>query len=581
MPQQLTDSRLANLGTNAIHTAFDAYQTRFKAITQRAKQRFERREWHAMQADATERLDLYKAVVDRVVDAITQLLGARLHDKLVWASMKAVYSSLIAGRDEWELAETFFNSVTRRIFTTVGVDPQIEFVDSDFESPPTAPRPVYRAYACTSDTAAAFEAILADYRFEAGYQDAQRDAHLIAERVAARLDALGVAGDIERIEMITTVFYRNKGAYLVGRMFAGERMIPLSLALLNLEGVVVDAVLLSEQELNILFSFTRSYFHVDLDRPYDMVRFLSSIMLKKRLADLYISIGHNKHGKTELYRDLLHHLATTGDRFEIARGERGMVMTVFTMPSFDVVFKIIKDHFAPPKTTTRQEVRDKYRLVFRHDRAGRLVDAQEFEYLQFDRARFSGELLEELLRVASQMVCVEGTQVVIKHAYVERRVTPLNLYVRDHLSEAACAAVVDFGTAIKDLAASNIFPGDMLLKNFGVTRQGRVVFYDYDELCLLTSCVFRELPQAAHDDDEFAPEPWFSVGEHDIFPEEFRHFLGLQEPLRRVFLERHAGLFAAEFWNGLQARLNAGEVIDIFPYDRGSRLAQPIEEAVG
>ncbi|HEX5688826.1 MAG TPA: isocitrate dehydrogenase kinase/phosphatase-domain containing protein, partial [Roseiflexaceae bacterium] len=222
--------------------------------------------------------------------------------------------------------------------------------------------------------------------------------------------------------------------------------------------------------------------------------------------------------------------------------------------------------------TTRQEVRDKYRLVFRHDRAGRLVDAQEFEYLQFDRARFSEELLDELLQVASQMVCVQGDTVVVKHAYVERRVTPLNLFVRDRESQAASTAVIDFGSAIKDLAASDIFPGDMLLKNFGVTRQGRVVFYDYDELCLLTSCVFRELPQAVHDDDEFAPEPWFSVGEHDIFPEEFRHFLGLQEPLRGVFMQRHADLFEAEFWNGLQARLNAGEVIDIFPYDQSNRL---------
>jgi isocitrate dehydrogenase kinase/phosphatase len=573
MTTQLTDSRLANLGTRAIHQAFDAYQERFKAITLRAKDRFENRDWHGAQADATERLDLYTTIVDRVVADVTQLLGARIHDKLVWASMKAVFSGLIAGRDEWELAETFFNSVSRRIFTTVGVDPQIEFVDSDFETPPTAPRSVYRTYTCAADTVGLIEAILSDYAFRVGYQDLQRDARLAAERIEDHLKMSGAPGGISHVEMVTSVFYRNKGAYLVGRVFAGERMVPLSLALLNpAGGVVLDAVLLSEQELNILFSFTRSYFHVEVDRPSDLVGFLRSITLKKRTADLYISIGHNKHGKTELYRDLLHHIATTDDQFEVAKGERGMVMTVFTMPSFDVVFKVIKDHFAPPKTTTHQEVRDKYRLVFRHDRAGRLVDAQEFEYLQFDRSRFSEPLLEELLRVASQTVRVEQGQVVIRHAYVERRVTPLNLYVRDLDAETTGAAVVDFGNAIKDLAASDIFPGDMLLKNFGVTRQGRVVFYDYDELCLLTSCVFRELPQASHDDDEFAAEPWFSVGEHDIFPEEFRHFLGLQEPLRSIFMRRHADLFDAEFWNRLQARLVAGEVIDIFPYDQSKRL---------
>jgi isocitrate dehydrogenase kinase/phosphatase len=344
------------------------------------------------------------------------------------------------------------------------------------------------------------------------------------------------------------------------------------------QGVVVDAVRLNKHEINILFSFTRSYFHVEVGRPYDLVRFLLSITYQKRIADLYISIGHNKHGKTTLYRDLLHHLASSGDQFEVARGERGMVMAVFTLPSFDVVFKVIKDHFAHPKTVTRQDVMQKYHLVFRHDRAGRLVDAQEFEHLQFERSRFSEELLAELQRVAARSVRIEGAYVIVKHAYVERRVTPLNLYVRDSSPAAARAAAIDFGNAIKDLAASGIFPGDMLLKNFGVTRQGRVVFYDYDELCLLTSCIFRALPQPTHEDDVFATEPWFSVGEHDIFPEEFRHFLGLQGWLRDIFIEQHADLFEAQFWQQLQERLLNGEVIDIFPYDQSRRLAHCAEQ---
>src|SRR6185503_2509662 len=111
--------------------------------------------------------------------------------------------------------------------------------------------------------------------------------------------------------------------------------------------------------------------------------------------------------------------------------------------------------------------------------------------------------------------------------YTERRMTPLNLYLREVDSRHAQDAIVDYGEAIKDLARTNIFPGDMLLKNFGVTRHRRVIFYDYDELCLLTTCHFRDLPAARDDLEETGAEPWYYVGPHDIFPEEFLTFLGL------------------------------------------------------
>lgn len=573
MTVQLTDSRRANLGASAIRAAFDAYCCQFKAITRRAATRFERCDWHGMQADAAERLDLYTQIIDRIVAEICELLGARLHDPLLWVSIKAVYSGLIATRDDWELAETFFNSLTRRIFTTVGVNPQIEFVHTDFETPLTsASRPVYRSYERAPSTAALVERILDDYRFAVDYQDLARDAQLVAAAIDKQLQAIG-APALERAELIEARFFRGKSAYLVGRLLVGGQMLPLALALLNTpHGVVVDAVLLDERAISILFSFTRSYFHVDIDRPYDLVMFLKSIMPWKRVAELYIAIGHHKHGKTELFRDILHHLSSTDDSFEIARGERGMVMAVFSLRDANLVFKVIKDRFAAPKDTSREAVMGKYHLVFRHDRAGRLVDAQEFEHLRFERRRFSPALLEELQCVANQTVLVEGDMVVIRHVYIERQVTPLNLYVREAEPELAAAAVVDYGQAIKDLAASGIFPGDLLLKNFGVTRQGRVVFYDYDELCALSSCVFRALPQPSSDDEEMAAEPWFFVGEHDIFPEELQRFLGLQGALREHFMRHHVDLFDVGFWHTIQARLAAGEVLDIFPYERNRRL---------
>jgi len=327
--------------------------------------------------------------------------------------------------------------------------------------------------------------------------------------------------------------------------------------------------------VSIIFSFAHSYFHIEVERPYDLVHFLKSIIPLKRIAELYISIGYNKHGKTELYRDLMRHMASSMDKFEIARGEKGMVMAFFTLPSYDVVFKVIKDRVTPPKATSRAEVMERYDLVFKHDRVGRLVDAQQFDYLRFERERFTEGLLNELLEYAPSVVSLEDGCVVLKHLYTERRLTPLNLYIKEVPETAAANAVIDYGQAIKDLAAANVFPGDVLLKNFGVTRHGRVVFYDYDELCLVTDCVFRTIPQARDFDDEFAAEPWFYVGPMDIFPEEFRTFLGLTEPLRSIFIESHGDLFGIDFWRRLQARHTAGEVVETYPYPPSKHLIAP------
>ena len=574
MLQTLTDSRLANVGAQAICDTFDAYHAQFKTITRRARTHFERRDWHAMQRDAAARLDLYAEVIGRIVAEIRELLGERDHDKLVWASIKAVYSGLIAARDDWELAETFFNSVSRRIFTTVGVDRQIEFVDSDFDTPPTAStQPMFRTYTAPRSLTTLIESVLADFAFAVPYEDRRRDAQLAAETIGGYLSTLDSRPVIERAELFDSIFYRGKGAYLIGRIWCNGWRLPLVLALRNHEhGVVVDAVLLTEDEVSILFSFTRSYFHVEVARPYDLVAFLQQLLPRKPRGELYIALGCNKHGKTELYRHLLRHLRQCDDQFIIAPGAPGMVMLVFTLPSYDMVFKIIRDSFDDPKTLTRAEVMAKYRLVFKHDRAGRLIDAQEFEHLEFDRALFSEALLDQMRRLAANTVDLNGARVVIRHLYVERRVCPLNMYVREAGAKAIESAVVDYGRAIKDLAAANVFPGDILLKNFGVTRHGRVVSYDYDELCLITDCNFVNTP-ASHDDiEELSAEPWFAVRENDVFPSEFQTWLGLDEPWRSLFMEHHADLYKVDFWRDRQARLRDGEVIDIRPYPQDKRL---------
>lgn len=570
-------SRLANATAQAICQAFDQSQLRFREITRRAAKRFDQRDWHAMHSDSAARLDVYEMAVDRIVARVRELLDDRLRSRLAWVSIKAVYSGLIHDRDDLEIAETFFNSITRRIFDTVGVDEEIEFVHTDYESPPSRPkRPAYRTLDVSVSLAQGIEGWLAASCPPLGDQEVQRQAMVASSCIQRQLGQLDSQAAIDHIEILDSVFYRGDFACLIGRIRCARRVVPLVLCLQHTEeGVLVDAVLMDESDVSLLFSFARSYFHVDTDRPFDIVQFIKTIIPRKPRSEIYNSIGYKSHGKTELYRHALRHLDGSSDKYQFARGQRGMVMAVFSMPSYPVVFKIIKDKFDYPKQTTRQAVIDCYRLVFKHDRAGRLIDAQEYMYLTLDRRRFDDKLLDELLRVASQTVFVEGDRVVIKHCYAERRVTPLVVYFQEADEQAAREAVIDYGQTIKDLAFTNIFPGDLMLKNFGVTRQRRLVFYDYDEVCLLTDCTFRRLPEPKDYDDLMAAEPYFAVGKYDVFPEEFGYFLGLPPPLRSVFMEHHADLLTVEYWLEVQQKLIDGGLFDIAPYGEERRVREP------
>ncbi len=570
----LSTPRLGGTVAPAIVSGFDGYRAAFTEITRRAKTRFERCDWRGAVTDATERLDLYGRAIDHLESEVRRSLGERVADRRLWADIKVDYSGLITNRRDSALAETFFNSVTRRIFATVGVDRNIEFVDSDFDPPsPESPGLSVRSYEAVTDLAELVAHILRDCGFGCDFEDSGRDARLVADRLAGRLRSAGGSDRVDRAEIIPALFYRRKGAYLFGRLHSGPVWIPLGLALLNSErGIVVDAVLTDSDDISIAFSFARSHFHVDLEPAVAAVRYLHLLMPKKPIAELYIAIGHNKHGKTELYRDLLRHLRESDDLFVFAPGIHGMVMVVFTLPGYDVVFKVIRDRFPAVKPMTPNDVRRTYRMVFRSERAGRLVEAQEFEHLEFDRRRFAPELIEEFKRDTDETVEVSSDLVIVHHAYVERRVTPLDIYLRQAPGEPARTAVHDFGQAIKDLAANGIFPGELLPKNFGVTRHSRVVCYDYDELSFLTDFTFRELPPPRFDEDDLADESWFGVGTRDLFPEEFRRFIGLPDNLLEVLDQNHGEIFDVAYWHDVQARVVSGEIFDIFPYHSSRRL---------
>lgn len=558
----------------AISDAFDSFRARFAEITRGVRDRFERRDWLGTQDDAAARLALYRTHVQQALEDVRRELGPLAMDVATWEEVKWLHAALIVDRDDCEIAETFFSSVTRRVFTTVGVNTHVEYVLPEASPEPRGDeQPITSCYALDEGAAPALDRLLADLAWSVPYARLELDVELASERVELAMRAAEIPLAASELEVLVPIFFRNKGAYVIARIRHGDAWMPVVLPLLHgPDGIVVDAVLTTSDEVSIVFGFSWSYFFVETERPRAVVEFLASIMPLKRIDELYNAIGFNKHGKTELYRSLVEHMARPEARFEFAEGDEGLVMSVFTLPSLNVVFKIIKDRFGHPKRITRTGVLGKYHLVFVRDRVGRLADAQEFEHLAFPRRLFPDALLEHLRTVAPSIVRVEHEHVIIAHLYTERRVTPLNVFLRDATPEAAADAILDYGAAIKDLAAANIFTGDMLLKNFGVSRHGRVIFYDYDELCLLTECNIRSLPQPRTDEEEMAAEPWYYVGELDVFPEEFAAFLVPSGPLRDVFLGAHADLLTVEYWRGMQQRQREGEVVDVFPYRAARRL---------
>lgn len=565
---QSRSGALARTVAETIVAGFVRYNDDFREITRRAQRRFEQRDWAGNRRDAVERIELYERSVMRSVGEVCELLGEREHDRDLWEAIKTHYAERIEQYPDPEFFKTFFSSITRRVFATIGVDPKVEFIALDVTPTEHMLELVQRrVYVNRGDTQYLFDELLADFSFAVPYRDTERTLEYLSAEVDAYCASRGERSAIERIEILESVFYRSTRAYLVGSIDGNDWVSPLVVALKNTdEGIIADAVILSENDVSQLFGFTRSYFHADIEIVGATVAFLRSILPRKPIAEIYTVLGRAKQGKTERFRSFLRHFQQSEDRFTHAAGDRGMVMEVFTLPSYDIVFKVIRDKFAYPKSIARKDVIEKYQLVFKHDRAGRLVDAQEFRRLEFDRSRFEPELLEDLLTECADTCRIDGQDVVIEHVYLERRLAPLNLYLKEAEEDEARAAVIDYGQAIRDLAYSNIFAGDLLLKNFGLSRHGRVIFYDYDELCLVTDCNFRVLPEPTDEMDEMRADAWFYVGPNDIFPEQFLQFLGFSDALKEVFLEHHGELLTAAYWQSLKRRLEAGEVLEVVPY---------------
>lgn len=573
-------AELAQHLSDLIYDGFADYGQRFRAVTQSSRRRFEQRDWLGAQQDARERIALYDRVVLEILDQIRQLLGRQVHAVPLWSTARDCYEARLGSAIDRELNKTFFNSVSRRLFQTIGVNADIEFAQTQLgPTDHVTSQPSVLRYPNAGRLKSICRQLLADYSLNAPWQDRDRCVDALADQLAQQLAASGGQQAIRYLELIKPHFFRNTRAFLVGRIQLEDTALPLVIALTNESaGVQMEWVTTSADEASVVFSYSRSYFHADLETIADVVLFLCDLLPYKPVEEIYSALGRAKQAKTERFRGIYRHLKATDDHFEPAPGIRGMVMAVFTLAHYPVVFKVIRDRFKPPKKVTHQDVLDRYHMVYTHNRAGRLVDAQEFRQLRFPLDRFSAEVLEELTQECGDRVAVVDGQLVLEHVYIERRMEPLNLYLARADAQAQRRIILDYGQAIRDLAMTDIFPGDLLLKNFGVSSHGRVIFYDYDELCSLEECRFRQVPRARYEFEELGSEVWYEVAPEDVFPEQFPSFLGLNAEQLVIFRESHADLLTAEFWNNLKARIAAGEVLDVAPFGQPLQRVSPGSE---
>jgi isocitrate dehydrogenase kinase/phosphatase len=575
---QLTDPRAVEIA-QAMLEGFNRHYTLFRETTRAAKRRFERADWHGQQRAQRERIEFYDLRVNEASERLTREFNAPQLPADVWQQVKLHYIGLLTNHHQPELAETFFNSVTTKLlhrsyfrndFIFVRPAVSTEYIEND----EPAATPTYSAYYPTRETLReTLLRIVANFDLQRGFEDLDRDVDDVLAALEERLGDWRLRANFQ-IQVLSSLFFRNKGAYIVGKVVNGFNELPFSLPIVHGDGdgLVIDAALFGEDELLLIFSFARAYFMVEMEIPSAHVQFLRSMMPRKPRAELYNALGLQKHGKNLFYRDFLYHLRHSSDRFRVAPGIKGMVMQVFDLPSFPYVFKVIKDFYPPPKDTTREQIKGKYLLVKTHDRVGRMADTLEYTNVAFPRARFTDELVAELQYHCPSLIEETEDVLMIRHLYIEWRMIPLNIYLHEASPMQIERAVIEYGNAIKDLVAANIFPGDMLWKNFGVTRHGKVVFYDYDEIEYITDCNFRRVPQARTEEEEMSGEVWYHVGAKDVFPETFAPFLLGNLAVREVFMKHHADLLDAAFWQGHKERIAAGHVHDVFPYDAEKRF---------
>ena len=567
----------------AVYAGFEAMFAEFLNITLGAQSRFEQRQWHDVQSAMRLRLQVYEKQVKKVSDAVRVIAYDELDDSQLWQQAKNIYAQMLHSHENQPIAHTFFNSTFGAIWDDRKIRTVHLFVlKAKYRGQPRSFDQLVSRLSLQMGFEQAVATLIKRHVFRTPFADIERDITILQRTLIAgakeqcpQIYQLLKLND-GYIEYANSLFFRNKACYLIGRCIAknGDNM-PFAIAILNTEqGLEIDAVMMGADQLSLLFGFARTYFMVDTDQPARYVDYLSVLMPHKKRFELFNAIGFIKHAKTEFYR---YKVDTTknspiSDKYIIAPGTPGMVMLVFTTPGSDYVYKVIKDKFSAPKTATKAHVMAKYDFVKQADRVGRLADTHEFRYLAFDLNRFSDELIAQMHQHIGGSMAIANKALVLKHVYVERKMTPLNLYINQCSQQQLSDVMNDYGQAIKDLAGANIFPGDMLMKNFGVTRWGRVIFYDYDEICPLTDCHFRALPTSQNSFEELSSDSYFDVAENDIFPSQFSIFFSANPHAYQHFCQQHQDIFSADFWLTCQQQIQDGQLLDVYPYKQSWRF---------
>lgn len=543
-------------------------------MSRKAPENFRDRDWAQLQQNHKKRLRLYKDHLKITIENCRLILGESKGENELWTSAKQLYTSHTSYRQDGELAESYYNAVIRKVVPGLSVDEELMYVWPGIDRRLPSPDPsLFFTYPGDLDLHTIFQKIMTDFDFGVPYYRREEDIEFLVKGVKEVILSRYVPSSDTSIQVLKNVFYRNKAAYLIGRTYIGKKWMPFIIPFVhNEKGVFADTLIFNPNIMSGIFSYTRSYFMAEIEVPAQVIAFLRSVISNKKTHELYNAIGFNKHGKTEFYRDFLTHLQSSNDHFVLAPGIKGMVMTVFTLPSYNIVFKMIKDHFDPPKNMTRQQVREKYKIVSLHDRVGRMADTHEFEYFHLPLNRVHPDLLRELKNTVNSLLEIRGDQLIIKHVYTERRMEPLNLYLESCTLEDARQVVEEYGDSILQLAKANIFPGDMMTKNFGVTRQKRVVFYDYDEIEFLEGMNFRHKPRPETFDQIYASTPWYDIAPNDVFPEDFKRFMIGRTDVREHFFSYHKELFDPDHWKMIQEKLKKGELIHAFPYPESMRF---------
>jgi isocitrate dehydrogenase kinase/phosphatase len=560
----------------AILDGFNRHYELFREYSREGKDCFEHADWARAARISRDRIQGYDRRVRETVERIMQAHPDAGERSELWPRIKMVFIGLLMNHPQAECAETFYNSVACRVLHRNYYKGDYIFwrpaISTEYLE---GSAPTYHSYyPAREGLRRCLLEILTRYGLTNRFENLRRDVRCLEQDLLRKRPQDWKQQPNYQIQVTNSLFFRNKAAHIVGRVINGEQVQPFVVPLLHTDGLEIsaDTLLMRQKEVAILFSFSRAYFLVDMEVPSAYVSFLLSIMPGKTMVDLYAMLGLQKQAKTLFYRQLQHHLRHSRDNFEVAPGVRGMVMLVFTLPSFQFVFKLIKDRFDPPKTASRQDVKEKYLLVKYHDRAGRLADTLEFSHVAIPINRIEPSLLDQLQREAASSIEIDGDMLVIRHIYIERRMEPLDNYLAHATPGQRKRVIREYGTAIRDLAGANIFPGDMLKKNFGVTRLGRVVFYDYDEICYITECNFRRVPPPRDFDDVMSDTPWYSVQEHDVFPETFGPFFFNDPNDMRQFRKDHADLTDPAWWQTVKHNIETGAQADIFPYPDKKRF---------